>query len=234
MTLEYNRLFPNITIITINTFHIKHTITFLLDKSYTYFTNWLSSILTCEEINECTKFKTLKRLSEWLSGRIAAKKAVSHFSNTSLNKIQINKKTSGAPEIRGHPVWPVSITHSNEYAVAALSTDINQKLGVDIEYIDGIKPSEFISIAFSRKEILELKNQPTDMIYMNWTKKEAYLKYIEKGFAEKLKSIEILNNKIYHNSNKVNNITTCSSKIFQNYYITLIVKRHECNSQFQH
>jgi phosphopantetheine--protein transferase-like protein len=81
-----------------------------------------------------------KRRREWLSGRVAAKKAVQRWiedktTRPSLSAITIDTGTNGAPLCIEHPeVW-VSISHSHENAVAVAARN---PVGIDIERISNM------------------------------------------------------------------------------------------------
>lgn len=55
-----------------------------------------------------------------------------------------------------------------------------------------------------------------------WTLKEAFLKYIGKGFNEKLKSVEIVHNTILYNGKDAINITIDSFNIDEKYLLSII------------
>ena len=53
------------------------------------------------------------------------------------------------------------------------------------------------------------------------TLKEAYLKFIKKGFNESLHHVEVLNGQIYHHKNKIPLDTRCE-KIAPNYLLSIV------------
>jgi 4'-phosphopantetheinyl transferase len=98
--------------------------------------------------------------------------------------------------------------------------DKTRVLGIDIEKI-GTKPDKgFLKIAFTKKEIAHLKNNAAS-IFKNWTIKEAYLKQIKKGFNENLHKVEVIDNEIWHNQNRVN-VEISSTIIDDNYVLSLV------------
>lgn len=163
------------------------------------------SILSEAEFLKINSFKTLKKQVEWLAGRYAVKKlAVKTSLSASEQDIELAYEELGAPYIKDFPETNISISHSNKYAIAGLSTKKEIKFGIDIEKFEKANFEKSMMVAFSDKEIEYLEACPYEERYLCWTAKEAYLKYIKKGFHENLKSIEILNNILYFNNQKVN------------------------------
>ncbi len=94
--------------------------------------------------NECAqlkKYRLPKRRSEYITGRICAKTAISdHLQSTlrtppPMNQIEINNSEYGHPVITFHsevpfPVPEISISHSKEYGAAIAS---RHRCGIDIQ-----------------------------------------------------------------------------------------------------
>ncbi len=157
-------------------------------------------IFTADEIDRLNQFKALKKQIEWICGRYAVKKLVSEaFNGIGIKDIKIAYHELGAPYLQNFSELHLSITHSHEYAIAALSSDKRINLGIDIERFDNRNFEKSMGIAFSEREKEYLAARPAVESYNSWTMKEAYLKYIKKGFHENLKNIEIIDKRIYHN-----------------------------------
>ena len=77
-----------------------------------------------------------------------------------------------------------------------------------------------MKIAFTQDEILNLKDDAVE-IFRAWTIKEAYLKYIKKGFNESLHRVEVINNEIRHNNKKIN-VDIYSTIIDDDYVLSLV------------
>ncbi len=121
----------------------------------------------------------------------------------SLDQITLSYLEQGAPFLTHHPDIPVSLSHSNDYTAVACCKNKDQTIGVDIEKITKKPDASFMKIAFTQDEILNLKDDAVE-IFKAWTIKEAYLKYIKKGFNESLHRVEVINNEIRHNNKKIN------------------------------
>ncbi|WDP87072.1 MAG: 4'-phosphopantetheinyl transferase superfamily protein [Desulfobacter sp.] len=102
----------------------------------------------------------------------------------------------GAPFFKAFPDICVSLSHSGIYTGAALAKRSNTRMGIDIEAL-GPRPDKFfLNTAFTSREIQDMGKSPLD-IFCRWTLKEAYLKYIRKGFNKSLLEVEVLQNKIF-------------------------------------
>ena len=126
-----------------------------------------------------------------------------------LNDIIISHHGEGAPFLKNWPFLKISISHSGKYAAAALCMIRNKEIGLDIEKIGEMPDSSFMKIAFTEQEIADMQHYPEnnlkcpEEIFKKWTIKEAFLKYIQKGFNESLHRVEILEDHIFHNGKKV-------------------------------
>lgn len=159
------------------------------------------------EIHTINSFKALKKQMEWMSGRALIKQMLQHFffTTTDLGHISLSYLELGAPVVTGRFDIPISLSHSNAYTAAACSLDKGQIIGLDIEKISTTPDHFFMETAFTRKEITHLENSiGPGPVFKNWTIKEAYLKYIKKGFNESLHSVEVINDEIWHNQKKMN------------------------------
>lgn len=204
------------------------------------------------ELNRLNGYKSFKKQIEWIAGRFLVKNMVKYFvdSDVELPNVKISYKEEGAPFLEQFPTVAVSITHSGNYAAAALSKTY-KNIGIDIEKSDYQPAESFMKIAFTDKEIadIELNVQKklisqkelseNNRIYnfeekvsnnklfgqevmRRWTLKEAFLKYIGKGFNEKLKSVEIVHNTILYNGKDAINITIDSFNIDEKYLLSII------------
>jgi len=156
-------------------------------------------LFNTDEIKSINKFKALKKQIEWICGRYLIKRMLQTqlFENKALTHITLSYQDLGAPYISRSPDIPISLSHSNDYTAVTCTQSTNQTLGIDIEKIDKKPDVFFLKTAFTKNEISYLKNNAFD-IFKHWTIKEAFLKYIKKGFNESLHKVEVVQNKIYH------------------------------------
>lgn len=178
-----------------------------------------TDFLTSAEMNSVNRFKTLKKQLEWMAGRFCAKTLIASQAGLPLTEIAFAYEDEGAPYWTGDPKRSVSISHSGNFAGAALLDQINGSVGLDIELIrsDGIADIE--RVAFTPDEIEEAKTP--ELFFEKWTAKEAYLKYIRRGFHQPLKSIEYLGGTLSMNKEKME-LSITTSLIDKEHIFTLI------------
>ncbi len=156
--------------------------------------------LSIEEIKTANCFKSLKKQIEWISGRLVLKQLVFSSLNLSgsLSSIKIAYRDQGAPFLPDFPDHAVSLSHSGDITAAAICLVQNRRIGIDVETVAPMPSSSFLTTAFTREELEHLPMTP-EAVFRQWTIKEAFLKYIQKGFNESLHKVEIIGGRIYHN-----------------------------------
>lgn len=184
--------------------------------------DFIKPFLTDEEIHTINNFKALKKQIEWMCGRYLIKRMAQYFflNTTDLDHVTLSYLDEGAPYLTHHPDIPVSLSHSNDYTAVACCKNKNQTIGIDIEKIAKKPGASFMKIAFTQNEISCLKNNAAE-IFKHWTLKEAYLKYIKKGFNESLHQVEVINNEIWHNKKKID-VDVYSAFIDDDYVLSLV------------
>ncbi len=176
-----------------------------------------------QEIEIINSFKSMKKQIEWICGRYLLKKMFTVFfskQKNALDEISIAYRSQGAPYFKNNPDLPISLSHSNEYTAAAICETSSKKIGIDIEKIQKEPSDNFLKIGFTRKEIHSMAGD-TLQIFTNWTIKEAYLKYIQKGFNESLHHVEIFDDTVFHNQAKID-LTVYSKVIDKRYILSLV------------
>jgi phosphopantetheine--protein transferase-like protein len=167
--------------------------------------DFLSSLLSNEEISEYKSKKVPKRASEWLAGRAALKRSIQRlyqrYGNTvpAASKISILQDDQGKPMARVHGteanlIGDLSISHSNGLAVAcAAAAGSSVGLGIDIEKVEP-RTESWINDYFSNDEIDALKTSKDKWISSTkmWSLKEAALKAFGTGLRVDLRNISIL------------------------------------------
>ena len=178
-----------------------------------------------DEIQRACEFKVLKKQAEWLSGRLAVKQAAAFFLGCEAKGVRIKTHEEGAPYLADYPDHPISITHSGDHAVALFSAVKGRQVAVDMEWVEPGRMPHVARVAFTQREIDEMKGHPDEEWYRRWTLKEAFLKYIGKGFHENLKRVEILNCGICHHGEVVEGIVSQSPSFHPGYCISMIWTR---------
>ena len=95
-------------------------------------------------------------------------------------------------------------------------------LGLDLEKIRPDSRNTILQTAFSGREMDDLQNKDNRELFLRWTAKEAYLKYIGMGFHESLKRIEILQHTIFHDARPVPSLTLHSHLPFPAYAFSMV------------
>jgi phosphopantetheine--protein transferase-like protein len=168
--------------------------------------------LSPEEISCLRGMKIAKRRLDFISGRIAGKRAVRRFiqmkrlpgagaSGPGFREIDIRRTGTGAPRVflnnvPGH--MGISISHSPAFAASAVCADnAYAGIGIDIERIEP-RHDSFFEVAFRSSEIRGIKSlsgQDLNMLHelatRYWSLKEAALKSMGIGLNVDLKDIEI-------------------------------------------
>jgi 4'-phosphopantetheinyl transferase len=151
-------------------------------------------LLAAAEIKKVNTFKSRKRQLEWMAGRLAAKTLAADTADQAgpLPDTIIAYHPEGAPYVDHQPRRSLSISHAGGYAVAGLARSDQTALGLDIEKMQALDIESILPVAFSDRERRRLDPADRYRFFECWTLKEAYLKYLGRGFRENLKAIEIL------------------------------------------
>lgn len=181
----------------------------------------LESYFSAADFEKINQYKILKKQIEWMAGKVAVKKLVAAFTGINENLIQILAKESGAPFLPDFPEISISITHSGQYAVAGIGLN-KYTVAVDIEKIEANRMESVGRVAFSERELSALKGKGDVLHYTFWTVKEAFLKFIGKGFAEGLKKVEFIDGGIVHHGKRIDGLHIDSKVIDSEYAFTLI------------
>lgn len=184
----------------------------------------LSAFFQPQDIDRINQYKVLKKQVEWMAGKVAVKQLAALAGLCPEPRLVISAHESGAPYLPDFPGASITISHSGDYAVAGLDTR-GGNLAVDIEAIETGRMQNIMRVAFSEKEIQRYKNSDDATLYLNWTVKEAYLKYIKKGFSEGLKGVEIIDGRVLHRGRTVDHIVMDSCIVHDTYAMTLIYQR---------
>jgi 4'-phosphopantetheinyl transferase len=143
-------------------------------------------VLTPREMKTYGEFKVEKRRREWLGGRYALKRLAMNFFTFDMQHIEIRSTPSGKPVLMvpGGTHLPVSITHSGDYAAAAIGLT-GDNIGIDIELIEN-RGKEWARLCFHKDEI---SSGAAFFLTELWAKKEAVLKFLGTGLSLNMKEI---------------------------------------------
>lgn len=149
---------------------------------------WLQ-LLPGDERARYDAFPVDKRKREFLLGRIALRTLLSEQLDEDPAAIPLHVTDDGAVELPSAPYF-VSIAHSGDQAVAAVSPD---RVGVDLEHIRSVESGviDFV-LASDEKELLDTLPMARDRAFiLCWTLKEATLKALHTGFLRSPKKVRL-------------------------------------------
>jgi 4'-phosphopantetheinyl transferase len=134
-----------------------------------------------------------KRASDWLAGRIAAKRAVQRMTGLSFRRIAIVADGWGRPEViaPSEALVFVSISHSGDMAVATAEAE---PIGIDIERVEARDRSfeDLVLTATDRSEVAGLRGREReDRLTRIWSEKEAYAKLDGRGLRIPFAELEV-------------------------------------------
>lgn len=162
-------------------------------------------VLSPAELNGLNQLFALKKQVERLAGRWAVKNLVMQETGLSPDAVEIHNDASGAPVLTPSFNYAVSITHSGDYALAALCGKADA-IGVDMEAVSPVDISALLHAGFSKKEQSAYAGADLETILKIWTIKEALLKYRRTGLKTPVKKIEWLNETLYENHAPIDDV----------------------------
>jgi 4'-phosphopantetheinyl transferase len=171
----------------------------LIDASHTL--PQPGGVLSPSELARYTAFRFPKRRDEWLLGRWAAK-SLAHslpaYQEYALDQIEIINTPEGAPQIQfldgSQAPGCLSLSHSGQLAVSALTVDQGIRLGIDLEKIEA-RTESFVLDYFTATECRLLENFQgkvrAEAVTLIWSAKEAMLKALGVGLRQDTRSVEV-------------------------------------------
>ncbi|HEV2914408.1 MAG TPA: hypothetical protein VGX92_14115 [Pyrinomonadaceae bacterium] len=74
-----------------------------------------------------------RRRSEWISGRLAARRALcSRFGEAAATSLSLLVEPDGAPRLEGKEDYAVSLSHDGDYFAVAIAERAGMRVGVDV------------------------------------------------------------------------------------------------------
>lgn len=173
------------------------------------------------ELLKLNSFRIAKKQRQWIAGRYGVKKLVQCYSplNPHLKSIRIDLEEQGAPYLPDYPGLWISITHSGNYAVAALWDE--GPVGIDLESFEDRNSEALRRVALSDRETAAYGTDPEELVRL-FTIKEAYLKFRGTGFRDSLKQVECLNNSIFFAGKEDTKRRISSWRVDETFILTLL------------
>ncbi|TRX22984.1 4'-phosphopantetheinyl transferase superfamily protein [Flavobacterium franklandianum] len=155
-------------------------------------TNDLINFLTPDERNRAKRYYKEKDQNRFIICRSILKFVLAAQTKLDVTTIYLDYHPNKKPYLASHPLLHFNISHSEDFAVIAISRNM---VGIDIEYVS--ENFDFIPLLpdiFNDNEISSIQkavNKKT-AFYTSWTRKEAFVKGLGKGIDEDFKKIPCL------------------------------------------
>jgi 4'-phosphopantetheinyl transferase len=152
----------------------------------------LAKFLNSTELDRADRFHKEIDRNRFIICRAILKIVLAVHTKLDVKSIYFDYHFNKKPYLASHPEVCFNISHSEDYAVIALS---RKKVGIDIEYISkDFNFTELLSDVFNENEILTIQNagNKKHAFYTLWTRKEAFVKALGKGIDDDFKEIPCL------------------------------------------
>lgn len=171
----------------------------------------LVQLLNSQEINRVERFHKENDKNRFIICRSILKFILASHTKLPVKSILLDYHFNKKPYLASHPGLNFNISHSEDFAVIAISSD---KVGVDIEYISGnFDFTNLLPDIFVDHEIMAIKNADNEKhaFFTSWTRKEAFVKALGKGIDEDFKNIPCLDG--------LHSLNSTLFKTFQNWQV---------------
>ncbi len=197
------------------------------EKSLTFRNNmpYSGCSFSDEEMTKINSFPALKKQVEWSAGRICIKKLAGLVMGKEGVTASVSYRKKGAPYLQDYPDVYISISHSGNFAMALLKTGPG-RASIDVETVKSRNTESIVKVALSEKEKSAPPSSLRELIKI-FTIKEAFMKYIEQGFHESLKKIEIIDEKIFHNSVPMDALNYISYEVDESHIATVVYEKKD-------
>jgi 4'-phosphopantetheinyl transferase len=150
--------------------------------------------LEAGELDRAGRFHFDKHRRHFIVARGFLRSVVARYLKSQPETLRFEYGAYGKPALGSEHTLRFNLSHSNEVALLAVSLDA--ELGVDVEHIRADFASEDIARRyFSRAEVEVFNVLPPDervaAFFRCWTRKEAYIKAIGKGFSQSLSAFDV-------------------------------------------
>jgi 4'-phosphopantetheinyl transferase len=172
---------------------------------YNELTKDLVHFLNPEERSRSERYYQNKDRNQFIICRAILKFVLAAHTQLDVTTVHIDYHFNKKPYLSSHPSLCFNISHSEDFAVIAISLN---KIGVDIEYIS--KDFTFTNLLpdiFDNNEVLAIQNavNKKHAFYTLWTRKEALVKALGKGIDDDFKNIPSLDGHYFVDSKLLTN-----------------------------
>lgn len=146
------------------------------------------------ELERAGRFHFDKHRHHFIVARGFLRSVVARYLGSQPETLRFEYGVYGKPALSSEHTLRFNLSHSNEVALLAVSLDA--EIGVDVEHIRADFASEDIARRyFSRAEVEVFNALPAEdrvaAFFRCWTRKEAYIKAIGKGFSQALSAFDV-------------------------------------------
>ena len=150
--------------------------------------------LEAGELERAGRFHFDKDRRHFIVARGFLRSVVARYLGSQPEALRFEYGAYGKPALGSEHTLRFNLSHSNEVALLAVSLDA--EIGVDVEHIRADFASEDIARRyFSRAEVEVFNALPPEervaAFFRCWTRKEAYIKAIGKGFSQSLSAFDV-------------------------------------------
>jgi 4'-phosphopantetheinyl transferase len=154
----------------------------------------LNALLSANELERASQLKFEDARRRFIAGRGLLRRVLGEYTRRSPAELIFNYGQRGKPALEGEHWLHFNLSHSHELAVIAVSA--GQEVGVDIERLRPAERMESLAWRyFAEEEANALLALPEDQrvgaFFAIWTRKEAYLKALGRGFSIPLRSFAV-------------------------------------------
>jgi 4'-phosphopantetheinyl transferase len=153
----------------------------------------LEQLLSVDELRRAYKYRFAKDRCEFLITRAAIKDILSRYLDSQPSELVIASDVRGKPSLTGCEWLQFSISHSRTLALFAIAR--SKRVGIDVEMVRGDLPELQLADMFFAATEAELLRRldgrsRSELFFILWTRKEAYLKARGEGIARRLRECD--------------------------------------------
>ena len=150
--------------------------------------------LEAGELERAGRFHFDKDRRHFIVARGFLRSVVARYLGSQPEALRFEYGAYGKPALGTEHTLRFNLSHSNEVALLAVSLDA--EIGVDVEHIRADFASEDIARRYFSRAEVEVFNalRPEERVaafFRCWTRKEAYIKAIGKGFSQSLSAFDV-------------------------------------------
>jgi len=152
------------------------------------------STLEGGELNRAGRFHFDKHRRRFIVARGFLRTVVARYLGWQPEALRFEYGAFGKPALGSGHTLRFNLSHSNEVALLAVALDA--EIGVDVEHIRADFATEDIALRYFSRAEVEVFNAlpPAERVaafFRCWTRKEAYIKAIGKGFSQALDAFDV-------------------------------------------